>query len=121
MRVSSIRMGAEGGAHTNDLRLSSPACRGSPVYPALCNFKASCWSGVNRRYVRARGLTHVDDGGYECVNVRPSRISLDHTGRETLGRAGLGARICECGERLFGVNQACIDQLWSDMREGSLH
>lgn len=51
------------------------------------------------------------------MNVRAGRISLDHTGRGTLGRAGLGTRIRECGERLFGVNQGYIDQLWNNMRE----
>jgi len=65
-------------------------------------------------------LAHINGRGYEGVDVGPGRISLDHTGRRTLGRAGLSTRVCECSKRLFGVNQGLIDQLWNDIREATV-
>jgi len=54
------------------------------------------------------------------VDIRPGCISWDHTSRGTLDRSGLSTRIRERGERLFGVNQGRIVQLWNDIREGTV-
>ena len=67
--------------------------------------------------MHAQGLAHINGGSYERVDVRPGHISLDHTSRGTLDRAGLSTCIRECGERLFRVMEGSIEQLWSDMRE----
>jgi len=54
------------------------------------------------------------------VDIRPSRISLDHTGGGTLGSASLSTCVREGVERLLGVGKGYRIQLQRGVKEGTV-
>jgi len=105
----------------HDLPLSSPLCNRSPVNPALCNFKASCRSGVNllARNIHGNEQAYIDGRSEKQADLRSGRVILDHTGGETLGGACLGTCVCKGSECLLAVDQGEVGNLWNNIKEGN--